>query len=95
MPATDMQWRARKIAMQASRLADQARPITNSAAKTAKRGAGNAATWAISPVSGARAWMPSGRPRQRLGQETVSPWLSTAAATRGGDPSSGPVAGRR
>jgi hypothetical protein len=89
MPATDMQWRARKIAMQASRLADQARPITNSAAKTAKRGAGNAATWARPRVGRARAWMAVRAARGSVSvQETVAPRLSTmlAATARRLDP---------
>jgi hypothetical protein len=50
-----MQWRARKIAVQAAKLADQAAPLTRRAARTAKAGAG--AVWAKPQVGRVRAWM--------------------------------------
>lgn len=53
----DMQRRARRIAAQASKLADQARPMTTTATIQAKRGAANAAEWAKPGVDVARAWM--------------------------------------
>jgi len=53
----DMQRRARKIAAQASKLADQARPMTTTATIRAKRGAANAAEWAKPGVDVARVWM--------------------------------------
>jgi hypothetical protein len=57
MPAADMQWRARRIAMQASKLADHTKPMTRRAAITARRRAGGAATWAKPRVGRVRAWM--------------------------------------
>jgi len=86
MPASDMQWRARKIAMQASKLADQAGPVTRRAAVTARRSAGGAADWAIPRVGRARAWMAVRAARGSVSvQETVAPRVSsmlTAAARR-------------
>ncbi len=43
--------------MQASKLADQARPMGRRAALTARRGAGGAASWARPRVGRVRAWM--------------------------------------
>jgi hypothetical protein len=89
MPAADMQWRARKIAMQASRLADQARPMTKNAAKTAKQGAGSAANWAKPRVGRTRAWMAVRAARGSVSvQETVAPRVSAmlAATARRLDP---------
>jgi hypothetical protein len=89
MPAADMQWRARKIAMQASRLADRAAPMTKSATKTAKRRAGGAATWAKPHVGRARAWMAVRAARSSVSmQETVAPRVSAmlAVAARKLDP---------
>lgn len=57
MPAADMQWRARKLAIQASKLADQAGPMTRKAATTARQSAGGAASWARPRVGRLRAWM--------------------------------------
>src|SRR5215467_4792226 len=53
----DMQRRARKIAAQATKLADQARPMTTTATIRAKEGAASAAEWAKPRVDDARAWM--------------------------------------
>ncbi|HUZ52663.1 MAG TPA: hypothetical protein VMU94_09040 [Streptosporangiaceae bacterium] len=89
MPAADMQWRARKIAMQASKLADQARPMTKSAAMTARKGAGSAATWARPRVGRVRAWMAVRAVRGSVSvQETVAPRVSAmfAMAARKLDP---------
>ncbi len=89
MPAADMQWRARKIAMQASRLADQARPMTTKAAKTARRGAGDAVGWAKPRVGRVRAWMAVRAARGSVSvQESVAPAVSSvlAAAARRLDP---------
>jgi len=82
IPAADMQWRARKIAMQASKLADQARPMTKSAAMTARQGAGTAATWARPRVGRVRAWMAVRAVRGSVSvQETVAPRVSAMLAT--------------
>jgi hypothetical protein len=82
MPSSDMQWRARKIAMQASRLADQAGPMTRKAAITARRGAGGAADWAGPRVGKARAWMALRAARGSISvHETVAPRVSTLLAT--------------
>lgn len=89
IPAADMQWRARKIAMQASKLADQARPMTKSAAMTARQGAGTAATWARPRVGRVRAWMAVRAVRGSVSvQETVAPRVSAmlAMAARKLDP---------
>jgi len=89
MPASDVQWRARKIAMQASKLANQARPMTKSAALTAKRSAGTAATWATPKVGRARAWMAVRAARGSVSvTEIVAPRLSAvlAATARKLDP---------
>jgi len=81
-PAADMQWRARKIAMQASKMADQARPMTKSAAMTARQGAGSAATWATPRVGRVRAWMAVRVARGSVSvQETVAPRVSAMLAT--------------
>ncbi len=89
IPAADMQWRARKIAMQASKLADRAAPMTKSAAKTARQGAGSAATWARPRVGRVRAWMAARAVRGSVSvQETVAPRVSAmfAVAARKLDP---------
>ncbi len=57
MPATEMQWRFRKIAMQPSNLADRTRPMTRSAALKARQRADIAARWARPQVYRARGWM--------------------------------------
>jgi hypothetical protein len=80
MPAADMQ-RARKIAAQASKLADRAAPMTKRATKTARRRAGNAATWARPHVGRARAWMAVRAARGSISmQETVAPRVSAMLA---------------
>jgi len=89
MPAADMQWRARKIALHASRLADQARPMTKKATMTARRGAGVTATWAKPRVGRVRAWMAVRAARGSISvQEHVAPRVSSvlAAAARRLDP---------
>jgi hypothetical protein len=89
VPAADMQWRAKKIAMQASKLADQARPMTTSAARTARQGAGSAATWARPRVGRVRAWMAVRAVRGSVSvQENVAPRVSAmlAMAARKLDP---------
>lgn len=89
MPTADMQWRARKIAMKASRLADQATPMTKRAALTARRSAGDAAGWAKPRVGRVRAWMAVRAARGSVSvQENVAPAISSvlAAAARRLDP---------
>jgi hypothetical protein len=89
MPAADMQWRARKIALQASKLADQAGPMTRKAALTARQGAGSAANWARPRVGRARAWMAVRAARGSVAvQESVAPRVSSmlAAVARRLDP---------
>ncbi len=89
VPAADMQWRARKIAMQASKLADQAGPMTKSAARNARQRAGTAADWARPRVGRVRAWMAVRAARGSVSvQETVAPRLSAmlAATARRLDP---------
>jgi len=82
MPAADMQWRARKIAMQASKLADQAGPMTKKAATTARQGAGDAANWARPRVGRMRAWMAARAAHGSVSvQETVAPRISSMLAT--------------
>lgn len=82
MPAADMQWRARKIAMQASKLANQAGPMTR------KYGVG-AADWAKPRVGRARAWMAVRAARGSIAmQDNVAPRISSvlAATARRLDP---------
>ncbi|HEX9528467.1 MAG TPA: hypothetical protein VF951_13295 [Streptosporangiaceae bacterium] len=89
MPPADMQWRARKIAMQASKLADRAAPMTKSATRMARRRAGTAATWAKPHVGRARAWMAVRAARGSISmRETVGPGGSAmlAMAARKLDP---------
>lgn len=84
-----MQWRARKIALQAARLADQARPVTKKATLTARRGAGVTATWAKPRVGRVRAWMAVRAARGSISvQEHVAPRVSSvlSAAARRLDP---------
>jgi hypothetical protein len=84
-----MQWRARKIALQAARLADQARPMTKKATITARRGAGITASWAKPRVGRVRAWMAVRAARGSISvQEHVAPRVSSAlaAAARRLDP---------
>lgn len=57
MPTTEMHWPAKKITMQASNLADRARPMTSNAALTARRRADMAVGWAKPRVYRARGWM--------------------------------------
>ncbi len=56
MPTSDLQWQARKLAVRASKLADRAGPMTTSAARSARRKSGQAATWARPRVGRMRAW---------------------------------------
>jgi hypothetical protein len=89
MPAADMQWRARKIAIQAAKMADQAGPMTRKAAGTARQGAGGAANWAKPRVGRVRAWMAVRAARSSVSvQETVAPRVSSmlASAARRLDP---------
>ncbi len=82
MPAADMQWRARKIAMQASRLADRAGPMSRKAAI-------GAAGWAKPKVGRFRAWMAVRAVRSGVSmQENVAPRISAvlAATARRLDP---------
>jgi hypothetical protein len=84
-----MQWRARKIAMHASKLADQARPMTRRATMTARQGATGAAGWARPRVGRVRAWMAVRAARGSISvQETVAPRVSSvlAATARRLDP---------
>jgi hypothetical protein len=77
MPAADVQRRATKIAMQASKLADQARPITMNAAMSAKRRAGSAAEWAGPKVITIRTWMAVRAARGSVSvQESMAPKLA-------------------
>jgi hypothetical protein len=81
----DVQRRARRIAVQASKLADQARPMT----KTAKRGAGAAAEWAKPRIGSTRAWMGIRVSRGGVAvQDTIAPKVGDimAAAARKLDP---------
>lgn len=81
MPA-DMQRRARKIALQAATLADQARPATKKAASTARQGAGGAANWARPQVGRARAWMAVRAARGSVSvQERLAPRVSAMLAS--------------
>jgi hypothetical protein len=96
MPAADMQWRARKIAMQAAKLADQAGPMGRRAATTARLGANGAAGWAKPRVGRVRAWMAVRATRGSISvQESVAPRVSSllAATARRLDPP-GPQARR-
>jgi hypothetical protein len=80
MPAADMQWRARKIAMQASKLADQAGPMTRKAVVTARQGADSAATWARPRVGRVRAWMAVRAARGSVAvQERIAAMLAATA----------------
>jgi hypothetical protein len=82
MPASELQWRARKIAMQASNLADRARPMTRSAALTARRRADIAAGWARPRVYSARGWMAGRAARGSVSmQETIGPRVAAMLAT--------------
>lgn len=81
MSAADMQWRAKKIAVQASKLADQAAPATKKFAVTARRGAGGAADWARPRVGRVRAWMAVRAARGSVSvQERVAPRVSSMLA---------------
>jgi hypothetical protein len=81
MPASELQWRARKIATQASNLADRARPMTRSAALTARRRADIAAGWARPRVHSARGWMAVKAARGSVSmQETVGPRVAAMLA---------------
>jgi hypothetical protein len=82
VPPADMQWRARKIAVQASKLADQAGPATKKAAMTARQGADGAANWAKPRVGRARAWMAVRAARGSMSvQESLAPRVSSMLAT--------------
>ena len=94
MPAADMQWRARKIALQASRLADQARPMTKKATITARRGAGITTSWAKPRVGRVRAWMAVRAARGSISvQEHVAPRVSSVLATAARKPRPAAAAG--
>jgi hypothetical protein len=81
MPVADMQRRARKIAKQASKLADRAAPMTKNATKAARRHADAAATWAKPHIGKARAWMAIRAARGSISmQETVAPRVSAMLA---------------
>jgi hypothetical protein len=89
MPAADMQWRARRIAMQAAKLADQGKPATRRAAMMARHGAGDAAVWAKPRVGRVRAWMAVRAAKSSISvQESVAPRISAvlAATARRLDP---------
>jgi hypothetical protein len=78
----DMQRRARRIATQASKLADQAGPMTKAASTGAKRGAGTAADWARPHVIRARAWMAVRAARGSVAvQKKVAPRISVMLAS--------------
>ena len=75
--------------MHASKLADQARPMTRRAGRTARQGATGAAGWARPRVGRARAWMAVRAARGSISvQESVAPRVSSvlAAAARRLDP---------
>ncbi len=77
----DMQRRARRIAAQASKLADQAGPMTKAASTNAKRGAGTAADWARPHADRARAWMAVRTARGSVAvQKKVAPRVSVMMA---------------
>jgi hypothetical protein len=89
MPTADMQWRARRIALRAAKLADQAAPLSRRAARTAKSGAGSAAIWAKPRVGRVRAWMAVRAARSSVSvQENIGPKISSvlAATARRLDP---------
>jgi hypothetical protein len=89
MPVADMQWQAQKIAKQAARLADQARPMTAKAASSARQGAGSAKVWATPKVSRIRSLMATGAAKSSVSvQQTVAPRVSAmlAATARKLDP---------
>lgn len=82
MPTADMQRRARELAVQASKLAEQAGPATRKAATTARQSAGGAAEWARPRVGQARTWMATQAARSSVGvSETVAPKVSAMLAT--------------
>lgn len=75
--------------MHASKLADQARPVTRRAAITARHGAMGAAGWARPRVGRVRAWMALRAARGSVSvQESMAPRLSSmlAATARRLDP---------
>src|SRR5215472_5627206 len=81
MPATELQWRARKIVVQASNLADRARPMTRSAALTVRRRADLAAGWAEPGVHRARGWMAVRAARGSVAvRDTVGPRVAAMLA---------------
>ncbi|HEX9034182.1 MAG TPA: hypothetical protein VF834_20255 [Streptosporangiaceae bacterium] len=89
MPTADMQRRAQKLAMQASRLADQAGPMTRKAKTTARQGAGSAANWARPRVGHARTWLAVRAARGSVSvQDSIAPRISSmlAATARRLDP---------
>jgi hypothetical protein len=74
MSAADVQRVARKISIQASKLADEAAPVTRQFATTARESAGSAAEWASPHVNRARGWMAIQAARGSASmQETVAP----------------------
>ena len=82
VPAADMQWRARRIAIQASKLAEQAGPATRQAAETARRGASDAAQWATPRIGRARAWLAVRAARGSVSvTETIGPRVSAMLET--------------
>ena len=77
MSRADMQRRARKLTVQATKLAEQARPMTKQAAVTARRTADDAATWARPKVDGARSWLAVRAARGSVAvQDRVAPRVS-------------------
>ena len=81
-PATEMQRRPMKIAMQHSNLADRARPMTRSAALQARRQADTAARWAKPQVNRARGWMAVRAARGSVSmREDVGPRVAAMLAT--------------
>src|SRR5215475_5377246 len=80
-PPADMQWRAKNISMQASKLASQAGPATKLVVVTARQGADDAAEWAKPWITKIRIWMAAGAARGSvLVQERVAPEVSTMLA---------------
>jgi hypothetical protein len=89
MSAAEVQRRATKIAMQASKLADQAGPATQRVAMSARQSAGEAAEWAKPRIGTARSWMAVRAANSSVAvQETLAPRVSTmlASAARTLDP---------
>jgi hypothetical protein len=81
-PSARMQRQARNIAIQASKLANQAGPVTMKAAMTARQRAGDTAEWARPRADLARAWMAVQAIHGSAAvQETVAPRVSLILET--------------